>query len=97
MTPIHIKHRKARDFSVLCRQECPEIKKMLEIHGMLVLRENAIAKQIFKARFHVFHFNIKRCSRNTYSSPIFEILSILIIFDVFNKLCMIIDDGAIPS
>ena len=59
--------------------------------------ENAIIRKIFIARFKVFMSDIDRHIKNQFMSPIFDILSKSIIFDLLTSINNALATGMVPS
>ena len=74
-----------------------QVKKMLFIRTILKMDENAVIRKIFAARFKVFVNNIDKHSRNQFMSPVFDILSIAIIFEFLGIINNALLSGVVPS
>ena len=59
-------------------------KKLVFIRTILVRDEGCLYKKVFKLRAVQFNSDIDKYSRNTYDSPIFDMLRIAIIFDLYH-------------
>ena len=59
--------------------------------------DNALIRRIFAARFKVFASDINKHARNQFMSPIFDMLTISIIFELFNTIGNALATGMVPS
>ena len=74
-----------------------QVKKMLFIRTILKMDENAVIRKIFEARFKVFVSDVDKQTRNQFMSPVFDILSISIIFNLLVSINNALVTGVVPS
>ena len=74
-----------------------QVKKMLYIRTILKMDANAVIRKIFESRFKVFMSDIDKCTRNQFLSPIFDMLSISIIFDLLLPINNALQTGVVPG
>ena len=60
-------------------------KKLIFIRTILIRKDDCIFKQVFKERANVFNENINECIQNHYDSPIFDMLRVALIFDIYDS------------
>ena len=58
-----------------------QVKNMLFIRTILKMDENAVIRKIFEAQFKVLVNDIDKHTRNQFMSPVFDMLSVSIIFE----------------
>ena len=73
------------------------VKKMLFIRTILKMDQDAIIRKIFVARFEVFMSDVDMYVRNQFHSPIFDMLSISITFDLITHINNAVVTGTVPS
>ena len=68
-------------------------KKLIFVRTILCRNDDCLYKRVFKLRAIAFNEDIAKGTANTYDSPVFDILRIAIIFDVYNEIMNIITRG----
>ena len=62
------------------------VKKLLFIRTLIVLKDGIVHKEVFRYRLKQFINNPIVCIKNEHNSPIFEMLRVAYIYDVFNDI-----------
>ena len=61
-----------------------KIKKLLFILSIIRMQPNYVLKRIFETRLYEFNSYTAECRKNVFRSPIFDILEVAPIFDLYN-------------
>ena len=62
-------------------------KKFLFVRTIATQEENKIYANVFSSRLRQFNDDIQKCVRNEFSSPVFDILRISIIYGLYEEVC----------
>ena len=62
-------------------------KKLLFVRTIASQDENSIYRKVFVARMHQFNDDINRGTTNQYQSPIFDILRVSIMYNLYEEVC----------